>query len=133
VPLGVLQFVKFGLVGGSGTLVNLAVFSVVIYLLDRGRSHPPTFHVYVANAAAFCVAVVTNFLLNRRWTFHHTGRVIPHFSRFLLVSLVGYGLNFLAITLIYHVAGVEEHVSQFLAILIVTPFNFIGSKWWAFR
>jgi putative flippase GtrA len=82
---------------------------------------------------AFCVAVISNFLLNRRWTFHHTGPMIPHFGRFFIVSLIGLGLNLLSFTLLHNVAGVEVHVSQLLAIFIVTPLNFVGSKWWAFR
>lgn len=133
VPVGLRQFVKFVVVGGTGTLVNLGVFSLVLFLWDHGRVHPPTLHVDVANTLAFCVAVVSNFLLNRFWTFRHRGRIVRHFSRFLLVSLAGYGLNLIAITLLYHAAGIEEHISQLLAILVVMPFNFIGSKWWAFR
>jgi putative flippase GtrA len=133
IPVGLRQFVKFGVVGGSGTLINLGIFSLVLFLWDRGRAHPPTLHVDVANAIAFCVAVVSNFLLNRFWTFRHRGRIVRHFGRFLLVSLIGYGLNLVAITLLYHVGGVEEHISQLLAILVVVPFNFVGSKWWAFR
>jgi dolichol-phosphate mannosyltransferase len=132
-PVGLRQFVKFGLVGGTGTLVNLGVFSLLIFIWHRAASSDPGVFKQLASGIAFCVAVLSNFLLNRQWTFRHTGRIIPNFGRFFIVSLVGLGLNELSFTLLNSVGHVEVHVSQLLAILIVTPVNFVGSKWWAFR
>ena len=132
-PVGLRQFVKFLVVGGSGTLVNLAVFSLLIFIWHRATPGPTGAFEQVASGAGFCVAVVTNFVLNRHWTFHHRGPVVPHFSRFFIVSLVGLGINLFAFTALHNWLGVESHISQLLAIFVVTPFNFVGSKWWAFR
>lgn len=133
VPRGLRQFVKFAVVGGVGTLVNLAVFSFIIFVWVKARGTRPLLVEQVASGVAFCVAVVSNFVLNRRWTFRHRGPVITHFSRFFVVSLVGLGLNVLGYTALHQWLGLEEHLSQLLAIGIVTPFNFFGSKLWAFR
>ena len=60
------QLLKFGLVGGLGYLLNLAVFA----LLARGLG----VHYAAAAVAAFCVAVTNNFLWNRHWTFERRAR-----------------------------------------------------------
>ena len=60
-PATWLQLLKFGLVGGSGYLINLAVFAVLSGNLGV--------HHTVAAVGAFCVAVTSNFLFNRHWTF----------------------------------------------------------------
>ena len=59
--LGLEQLVRFCLVGASGYLVDLAVFSVLVHVADT--------HYAVAAVAAFCVAWTNNFLWNKYWTF----------------------------------------------------------------
>jgi putative flippase GtrA len=132
-PAGMQQFVKFAVVGGIGTVVNLAVFSLIVYAWGAAHGGRPLAVEQVASDLAFFTAVVSNFVLNRVWTFHHDGPVLGNFTRFFIVSLVGLGLNLLAFTAFHHWLGVEEVVSQLLAIAVVTPCNFIGSKLWAFR
>jgi putative flippase GtrA len=132
-PRWLRQFAKFAIVGGSGTLVNLAVFSLIIYIYVKAVGTRPLVVEQVASGAAFCVAVVSNYYLNRRWTFRHKGPVIAHFGRFFLVSCVGLALNVFFYTALHSWAGLGEHLAQLLAIGCVMPFNFIGSKLWAFR
>ncbi len=55
------QLVKFGLVGGSGYVVNIAVFAALTGLADL--------HHIPAAIGAFLVAVTNNFAWNRVWTF----------------------------------------------------------------
>src|SRR5829696_1447083 len=54
-----IQLLQFGIVGGSGYLINLAVFAVVNGALD--------IHYIPAAIIAFCVAVTNNFWWNRHW------------------------------------------------------------------
>ena len=133
IPVGLRQFVKFAVVGGTGTVVNLAVFQLLVFLYEHATGNPAGIFNQVAVGIAFCVAVTSNFLLNRFWTFRNRGRFVRHFSRFFAVSLIGFGLNELLFTLLFNVAHVQRLLSLLLAILIVLPFNFVGSKWWAFR
>lgn len=132
-PPWLRQFVKFALVGGSGTLVNLAVFSLIIYVYVKMAGTRPLIVEQIASGVAFCVAVISNFIFNRRWTFRHTGPVIPHFGRFFLVSCVGLALNIFCYTALHEWGGLGEHLSELLAIACVMPLNFLGSKFWAFR
>jgi putative flippase GtrA len=120
------QLVRFSLVGGSGYVVNLAVYSLLVVGFDV--------QYVIAAMIAFCVAVTNNFLINRRWTFKATdGSVTFQAPRFLIVSLCALGLNLIALELLVGVFDVHKVVAQAAAILIATPVNFVGNKLWSFR
>ncbi len=119
------QLLRFGLVGGSGYVVNLAVFAVLSGVLDV--------HHIAAAIGAFCVAVVNNFWWNRHWTFEaHDGHAGFQAARFLTVSLFGLAVNLGLLELF--VSGVElaELPAQALAVALTLPVNFIGNKLWTF-
>ena len=119
------QLGRFLAVGGSGYIVNLAVFYV---LFERIGSHRLT-----AAVGAFCVAWLSNFLLNKFWTFRsHNLSTALQGARYLAVSLVGLGLN-LALLEVLVTSGVRELPAQAIAIAAVTPVNFILNRRWSFR
>ncbi|HET9154700.1 MAG TPA: GtrA family protein [Solirubrobacterales bacterium] len=124
-PASWWQLLKFGLVGGVGYLINLAVFAV---LTGLGVHH------VIAAIGAFCVAVTNNFLLNRHWTFE-PGEGPAHFqaARFFTVSLASLGLNIAVLELLIsnHLTG--ELTSQAIAVAVAMPFNFLGNKLWTFN
>jgi putative flippase GtrA len=119
-----VPLVKLGLVGGSGYLINLAVFAV---LAGLGVHH------VLAAIGAFCVAVTNNFVLNRYWTFG-PGEGPAHFqaARFFTVSLASLGLNIAVLELLVsnHLTG--ELTAQAIAVAVAMPFNFLGNKLWTF-
>jgi putative flippase GtrA len=77
--------------------------------------------------------VTNNYLWNRLWTFR---RDRGHFGRqglrFLVVSLIVYVGNLAILTLLVEL-GVGKIIAQAIAIVLVTPANFIGNKLWSFR
>ena len=118
------QLVRFCLVGGSGYVVNLAVFSVV---LEAGV------HYILAGAIAFCVAWTSNFVWNKWWTFRrHELSAVAQGTRYLLVSLLGLGLGLLVLHFLV-VAGVREIAAQAIAIASVTPVSFLLNRRWSFQ
>ena len=123
-PASWIQLLKFGLVGGSGYLINLAVFAALVSL---GVHHT------IAAIGAFGVAVTSNFLWNRYWTFG-PGEGPAHFqaARFFAVSLASLGLNLAVLELLVanHVVG--ELSAQAIAVAVAMPFNFLGNKLWTF-
>ena len=86
-PANWVQLFHFAVVGGSGYVVNLIVFSLLTGLTDVNH--------LLAAVGAFVVAVTNNFLLNRHWTFRRQGSTESHAgfqaARFFTVSLVGLG------------------------------------------
>jgi putative flippase GtrA len=124
-PENWIQLFKFGLVGGTGYVVNLAVFAV---LYEAFAVH----HILSA-LGAFCVAVTNNFLWNRHWTFRATdGHPGFQAARFLTVSVLALGVNLTLLYLLVDVAGLPEIPSQALSVAAAMPFNFIGNKLWTF-
>ncbi len=119
-----IQLAKFCAVGASGYAVNLTVFT----LLLRAAG----FHYLAAAACSFLVAVSNNYVWNRLWTFRrHRGHVASQGARFLLVSVAALGLNLLFLhTLV--ALGIPEIPAQAVAVVLVTPLNFVANKLWSF-
>lgn len=123
-PANWAQLVRFGLVGGSGYVVNLIVFALLTGPLDV--------HHIAAAIAAFCVAVANNFLWNRRWTFDAGhGHAGFQAARFFIVSAASLVVNLIALELLIR-SGMTDLPAQALAVAIAMPFNFIGNKLWTF-
>jgi putative flippase GtrA len=124
-PAAWMQLFKFGLVGASGYLINLGVFAVLAGSLDV--------HHAIAAVGAFCVAVTSNFLWNRHWTFG-PGEGPAHFqaARFFTVSLASLGLNLAVLELLISGNAVGELTAQAIAVAVAMPFNFLGNKLWTF-
>jgi len=120
-----MQLAKFCVVGLSGYLVNLAVYSVLL----KGAG----LHYLAAGACSFVVAAASNYYWNRHWTFRRQrGHVYYQGIRFLAVSLVALGANLVILHLLI-VWGIGKIPAQAIAIVLVTPLNFIGNKLWSFR
>ena len=123
-----LQLFHFAVVGGTGYVVNLIVFT----LLNGGAD----LNHLLAAIGAFVVAVSNNFLLNRHWTFRHQGSADSHAgfqaARFLTVSVVGLAVNLIVLEFLVTSAGLAELPSQAIAVAVATPVNFVGNKLWTF-
>jgi putative flippase GtrA len=123
-PHNWVQLAKFCTVGAVGYGVNLAVYAT---LVDAGL------HYNLAAACSFLVAVTNNYTWNRIWTFRgQRGHVGYQGLRFLVVSLLALGANELLLTALV-AAGAGKVVGQAIAIVLVTPINFVGNKLWSFR
>ena len=124
-PANWVQLLKFGLVGASGYVINLAVFALL-----SGSLHV---HHLIAAVGAFCVAVTSNFLWNRYWTFG-PGEGPAHFqaARFFAVSLAALGLNLAVLEVLVGSGGVGDLTAQAIAVAVAMPFNFLGNKLWTF-
>jgi putative flippase GtrA len=123
-PHNWVQLAKFCTVGATGYAVNLVVYSA---LVAEGL------HYNLAAAVSFLVAVTNNYTWNRLWTFRgERGHVGYQGLRFFIVSLLALAANELLLT-IFVAAGAGKVVGQAIAIVLVTPINFIGNKLWSFR
>ncbi len=125
VPANWLQLLRFAVVGGSGFVVNLAVFAAAHGLLGAGHA--------AAAVLAWVVAVSNNFVLNRAWTFRaRAGRAAFQGTRFVAVSLAAFAVQ-LALLELLVAGGTPALGAQAVAIGLATPINFAGNKLWSFR
>jgi dolichol-phosphate mannosyltransferase len=124
-PASWWQLAKFGIVGGSGYLINLAVFALLASAFG--------IHHIAAAVGAFVVAVSNNFFWNRHWTFE-PGERPAHFqaARFFAVSLASLVINLVVLELLISGDVVGELPAQAIAVAVAMPFNFLGNKLWTF-
>lgn len=122
-----IQLVRFGVVGASGYVVNLAVFTLLVHVAGIDYK--------LAAVGAFAVALTNNFVWNRAWTFSAAsgGHAGFQAARFCVVSLVAFGFNLVVLFALVEGAGVDKVPAQAMAIAAATPLSFLGNKLWSFR
>lgn len=111
------KFLKFGVVGFTGVFVD---FGVTWLCKEKLRLNQ-----YLANSIGFLCAVVSNYTLNRIWTFQSQDpAVATQFSKFLLASLIGLALNNGIIYLLNERLRLNFYVAKLIATAVVTVWNF---------
>jgi putative flippase GtrA len=124
-PHNWLQLVRFGAVGASGYLVNLAVFAASLHLLGVDYR--------VSAVLAYIVSVANNFFWNRHWTFRAKhGHAVHQGLRFFAVSLVTFGFSYVVLVMLVG-SGMHKDLSQAISVAVGMPLNFLGQKLWSFR
>lgn len=117
------RFVRYGLVGATGVIVNFGILRLAWPWLHGTPA--------LANGLATEAAIISNYLLNTRLTFR-VPAAWQAFFRYNLVSLVGGALQVGVFTLL-----VDAHVYYLLANLLAIPLNtlvgFVLSNRWVFR
>ena len=120
-----VQLAKFCAVGGSGYVVNLAVYALLLKWAGL--------HYLGAAFCSFLVAVANNYWWNRHWTFRgQRGHFAYQGMRFAIVSGVALAANLGVLRLLVGL-GLGKLLAQAIAIVAVTPLNFLGNKLWSFR
>jgi putative flippase GtrA len=120
-----VQFVKFGIVGVSNTLLAFAIYTVLLKVFGVWY--------LAASAIGFVVGAVNGFLLNRRWTFAgHVGDSLTP-VRWGVVQGCGLALNEGLLFLFVDGAGIEKLLGQACATAIVTVITFLVNRAWTFR
>lgn len=122
------QFVKFGFVGLSNTLIS---YTVYVFLIMLGS------HYIVANILGFLVSVINAFYWNNKYVFKvEDGRKRTLWSSFCktFISYAGTGvvINNLLLLVWVDLLGVHEFVGPIVNLFITIPLNFVLNKYWAF-
>lgn len=126
---GVRQFIKFGIVGTSGFIVNFAIFTA-LQRLDPAHAVPA--HYYVLYSVAFLGGGVSNYFLNRIWTFRSTGHAGREGAQFLSVSVLALCVGLIVSWILQPHLG-AGHKTWFLSTVAGIFVNFFVNKYWTFR
>lgn len=125
-PHNWIQLGKFLVVGLSGYVVNLAVFTFSLKVL--------AVHHIAAATIAFAVAVLNNFWWNRHWTFAaRAGHAGFQAARFFTVSIVAFLIQLGLLELLISQGHMAKVLAQAVSLVLATPINFVGNKMWSFR
>lgn len=140
---GIVQFLKFAVVGVINTAADWLVFYLLIYAIIPDER-------LLAKAVSFAVAVTNSFILNSIWTFRDefykgikdknlkTYRLTNYFIRFILVSLVGFAINFLTFRyVITNLSGPLVNYSNLAGLIAASGaalvWNFVINKFWTYK
>ena len=131
------QLMKFGLVGGSGVLVDLGVFNLLrATVLEPGRVAGGAM---IATVIATLVAILWNWIGNRLWTFRQHRRDSAQAREaveFFGVSLAGMLIGLLPLWLTHYGLGltsvVADNLAKLAGIAVGSVFRFVLYRWWVY-
>ncbi len=143
-PKEKIRFIKFAVVGISGTLIDIGLFN----LFNQKFGIHPNY----AKAYSFSLAVFNNFFWNRIWTYPESKTLpfIRQFSQYLMVSIVGLLINltifatldtrfiqlsdaFLPVDFFLSPITVGHNIAVIFATLVVLFWNYFANRFWTFK
>ncbi len=145
--LGLLEryrYIKFGIVGASGTVVNLAVLhfghEYLFNHIEAGYNKP-----YFSLALAIALATLNNFTWNRLWTWSdrvktlEAGEVQPvslrllgmEFGQYVTASAFGSGMQYVLTLLLS--GSMDYRIANIIAIVAASVSNFLANDRWTFK
>ena len=131
------QFVKFGIIGLSNTIVSYVVYLGVLLLLQKLQLFTKVDYL-IANAFGFVISVLWSFYWNRKFVFRaEEGKEIPVLQSllktFISYAFTGLFLNSVLSILWVELLGVSKMVATIVNLVISVPLNFLMNKFWSFR
>ncbi|MEG2778278.1 MAG: GtrA family protein, partial [Aurantimicrobium sp.] len=118
------QVVKFGIVGVTSSLIDLAVYSMIFYLFGVIPS--------ISKAIGFISGSIFGYLVNRRWTFRSTSSVKSNIVQYVILYLTSLTLNVGINSAVLFLLGKGHFYSVLVAFVIATGAaalrNFLGLK-----
>lgn len=121
-----IKFIKFGVVGLSGTAVDFFFTWICKEKLKWNK--------FISNSIGFSIAATTNYILNRIWTFESISpEVGREYLSFFTISLIGLVLNNLFIYLFHEKLKINFYLSKAFAIALVSIWNFIPNYLFTFK
>jgi len=118
------QFIKFGIVGVSNTLVSLAVYYVLVYL---GMHYLP------ANVAGFMLGTLNSYYWNNKFVFSRSGghlrAIVKMYVCYTFTFILASGLLVLQIEYL----GISAYIAPLVNIPLTMTINFFINKLWVFK
>jgi putative flippase GtrA len=142
------RYIKFGIVGASGTIVNMLILFLGQEYLFQFIEDPRS-RLYPALGLAIAIATLNNFTWNRLWTWadriqaaklHSKDHGLPHpslkiwftqLSQYAVASWFGIALQYSLTLWLAH--SLHYLVANVIAIVIASVSNFLANDYWTFR
>ena len=124
-----IQFIKFGLVGLSNTLVAYAVYALSIFI---GLNY------FIANFLGFVISVYNAYFWSNRYVFPASGEAKRNkwttlLKTYAAYSITGVFLNSGLLYLFIDCWNINSYLAQAICLLFTVPLNFILNKFWSFK
>ncbi len=120
------QFVKFGIVGISNTLISLLIYYIFIFI---------NMDLYIIGSiVGFFVSVLNSYYWNNRYVFKAEER---NHVKTIFKTYVSYGisavLSIVLLVFLVEVCNISEIIAPIVNLAITVPLNFAMNKYWAFK
>ncbi len=129
------QFIKFGIVGVSNTLLSLAVTWGAMAVFKFGFSVDTTWSLNVCTTLGYVAGVCNSYFWNKRYVFKNSKE--KNGKKAFIKTFVCYGITYLLSMVLMDVMVVYLNIPNWIApiprLLITIPLNFIANKLWAFK
>jgi len=119
-----IQFIKFGIVGLSNTLITLIVYFILIKL---------NVYYLTANVAGYIAGVINSFFWNSSWVFKKSSRSLNLLIKFVIVNLITLGITSLILYVGVDMFNLSKYIAQIISTLIGILFNYSLNKLWTFK
>ena len=134
---GLMQFLKFGIVGLSNTVIGYLIYAVSLKILRFGKWFPKT-DIFVAQLIMFFLSVLWSFYWNDKAVFKPGEGEKRNIFAALVKTYISYAFTslFLSELLLYvwvDRLNVSEYIAPIFNLIITVPLNFFMQKLWAFR
>lgn len=135
--IGIMQFVRFGIVGISNTFISYFIYAICLLFL-KNYNFFENIDYLIAQGLSFFMGVCWSFYWNNRVVFKNEKRGISDTIRKLTKTFVSYSFTGLFLNSILLILWVKFfYISQFIApiinLLVSVPINFLLNKYWAFK
>jgi putative flippase GtrA len=132
----VRQVIRFGLVGGLNTLVDLLILNMLLLLFPTNSTRM----ILIFGAIAYCLGAVNSFLLNKYWTFGYRQRSTwRQVVRFIVTTFCGIVWSSIILWLasnalhpLFINTTIWANASKVIAISGTALINFLGMSLWVF-
>lgn len=134
---GLMQFVKFGIVGLSNTLIGYLIYAISLKGL-RAVNIFPKIDIYIAQLIMFLLSVLWSFYWNNKEVFKTEGEEHRNIFAALLKTYISYAftslfLSEILLLLWVKVLFISEYIAPIINLIITVPLNFVIQKFWAFK
>ncbi|MEH2957025.1 GtrA family protein [Candidatus Merdisoma sp. JLR.KK006] len=123
-----IQFIKFGIVGLSNTLI-----SYVVYLMGVRFG----MHYLLASVLGFVISVLNSFYWNNKYVFQQGDEErnlwLTLVKTFMAYASTGLVLANILLYIWVDVLNISEYLGPVINLVITVPLNFVINKLWAFR
>ena len=120
-----IQFVRFGIVGISNTLLTALMIWILLKVLHYSD--------YFSNIVGYIVGLVNSFIWNRKWTFDSKTKVTDTLYKFILTFGVSYLFQLGNLYILLRYTSIDSYISQLLSIVVYTGINFVLNKIYTFK
>lgn len=131
----IIQFVKFGIIGVSNTVISYVINLLVLLFLEPLNVG---WDYFAGNIISFLLSVLWSFYWNNRFVFTVNEGETRSVGRALLKTYISYGftgiiLNNILSWIWIEIFDISKFIAPLINLIVSVPLNFLINKFWAFK